>query len=138
MLAENICSNYEDVKLLAIYKPDTTEDLYIKNCEKFIRLDKLSAPKDLIVNETNGTFILTTAKIDEAKEYKILINGEFFNNTTDGTYDLTIDDIHNIRVENSKRFETMTREEIKNFYKEQVKIFNNNLDEIKNKNLQVV
>ena len=89
MLAENICSNYEDVKLLAIYKPDTTEDLYIKNCEKFIRLDKLSAPKDLIVNETNGTFILTTAKIDEAKEYKILINGEFFNNTTDGTYDLT-------------------------------------------------
>lgn len=51
----------------------------------------------------------------------------------DGTYDLTIDDIHNIRVENSKRFETMTREEIKNYYKEQVKIFNNNLDEIKNK-----
>lgn len=55
----------------------------------------------------------------------------------DGTYDLTIDDIHNIRVENSKRFETMTREEIKNYYKEQVKIFNNNLDEIKNKNLQL-
>lgn len=55
----------------------------------------------------------------------------------DGTYDLTIDDIHNIRVENSKRFETMTREEIKNYYKEQVRIFNNNLDEIKNKNLQL-
>ena len=56
----------------------------------------------------------------------------------DGTYDLTIDDIHNIRVENSKRFETMTREEIKNYYKEQVKIFNNNLEEIKNKNFQLV
>ena len=52
----------------------------------------------------------------------------------DGTYDLTIDDIHNIRVENSKRFETMTREEIKNFYKEQVKVFNKNLDEIKKEN----
>ena len=49
----------------------------------------------------------------------------------DGTYDLTIDDIHNIRIENSKRFETMTREEIKNYYKEQVKIFNKNLDEKK-------
>ena len=55
----------------------------------------------------------------------------------DGTYDLTIDDIHNIRLENSKRFETMTREEIKNFYKEQLKIFNKNLDEIKNKNLHL-
>ena len=57
---------------------------------------------------------------------------------SDGTYDLTIDDIHNIRVENSKRFETMTREEIKKYYKEQVKIFNNNLEEIKNKNFQLV
>ncbi len=52
---------------------------------------------------------------------------------SDGTYDLTIDDIHKIRIENSKRFETMTRDEIKNFYKDQVKIFNKNLDEIKNK-----
>ena len=57
---------------------------------------------------------------------------------TNRTYGLTIDDIHNIRVENSKRFETMTREEIKNFYKEQIKIFNKNLDEIKNKKLQLV
>lgn len=56
----------------------------------------------------------------------------------DGTYDLTIDDIHNIRVENSKRLEKMTRDEIKNFYKEQVKIFNKNLDEAKNINLQLV
>ncbi len=42
----------------------------------------------------------------------------------DGTYDLTIDDIHEIRVENSKKFEQMTRDEIKAFYKEQVEKFN--------------
>ena len=30
----------------------------------------------------------------------------------DGTYDLTVDDIHEIRVENSKLFEKMTSKEI--------------------------
>ena len=55
----------------------------------------------------------------------------------DGTYDLTIDDIHDIRVANSKIFETMTREEIKNYYSEQVKLFNKNLEKVKN-NIQLV
>ena len=56
----------------------------------------------------------------------------------DGTYDLTIEDIHDIRVANSKKFETMTRDEIKDFYREQVKLFNKNLEEIKNKKFQLV
>ena len=56
----------------------------------------------------------------------------------DGTYDLTIDDIHNIRGENSKKFEVMTREEIKNFYKEQVKIYQQNLEKAKSIELELV
>lgn len=30
----------------------------------------------------------------------------------DGTYDMTVDDIHEIRERNSKLFETMTKEEV--------------------------
>lgn len=56
----------------------------------------------------------------------------------DGTYDLTIDDIHEIRVENSKKFETMTRDEIKEFYREQSKKFNENIKSIRSNKLQLV
>ena len=35
-----------------------------------------------------------------------------------GKYDLTVDDIHNIRVETSKELENMTDEEIINFFNE--------------------
>lgn len=52
----------------------------------------------------------------------------------DGTYDLTVDDIHDIRVEMSKIFETMTNEEIIDYLnKETIKF-----DERKNRNLQLV
>ena len=55
-----------------------------------------------------------------------------------GKYDLTIDDIHEIRKEISNRISNMTYEEIKSYYDEQEKIFNKNLNEIKNKNLQLI
>lgn len=52
-----------------------------------------------------------------------------------GTYDLTIDDIHEIREEHSKITEKMTYEELKEYYDEQEKIFNEKLKNIKNKTL---
>ena len=52
----------------------------------------------------------------------------------DGTYDLTVDDIHEIRVETSKQLERMTDDEIIKFFKDASKKFN----ERKNKNLQLV
>lgn len=33
----------------------------------------------------------------------------------DGTYDMTVDDIYEIRERNSKLFETMTKEEVINY-----------------------
>ncbi len=52
----------------------------------------------------------------------------------DGTYDLTIDDIHEIRVETSKKLEKMSDDEIIAFFKEASKKFN----ERKEKSLQLV
>lgn len=54
-----------------------------------------------------------------------------------GKYDLTVDDIHDIRVEHSKMTEKMTYEELKKYYDEQEKIFNKKMDEVKKRNLQV-
>ena len=54
-----------------------------------------------------------------------------------GKYDLTIDDIHEIRKEISNKISTMTYEEIKAYYDEQEKIFNKSLDAIKHKSLQL-
>ena len=48
----------------------------------------------------------------------------------DGTYDLTIDDIHEIRVETSKRFERMSDDEIIAFFKEASRKFNNRRDQV--------
>lgn len=42
----------------------------------------------------------------------------------DGTYDLTIDDIHEIREETSKMFEMMSNEEIIVFLNEESRKFN--------------
>ena len=55
-----------------------------------------------------------------------------------GKYDLTIEDIHDIRNEISNKIANMSYEEIKSYYDEQEKIFNKNLDDIKNKSLQLV
>ncbi len=55
-----------------------------------------------------------------------------------GKYDLTIDDIHEIRKEISNKIANMSYEEIKSYYDEQEKIFNKSLDEVKNQNLQLV
>lgn len=52
----------------------------------------------------------------------------------DGTYDLTIDDIHEIRVETSKKLEKMTDEEIIKFFKDASAKFN----ERKNRDIQLV
>lgn len=52
----------------------------------------------------------------------------------DGTYDLTVDDIHEIRVETSKKLERMTDDEIISFFKEASRKFN----ERKNRTLQLV
>lgn len=57
---------------------------------------------------------------------------------SNGKYDLTIDDIHEIRNAISNKISNMTYEEIKSYYDEQKKIFNKSLDEIKNNNLQLV
>ena len=43
---------------------------------------------------------------------------------SNGTYDLTVDDIHDIRIEHSKMTEKMTYDELKKYYDEQAKIFN--------------
>lgn len=40
-----------------------------------------------------------------------------------GTYDLTVDDIHEIRVENSKMTEQMSYKELKEYYDNAVKKF---------------
>ena len=42
----------------------------------------------------------------------------------DGTYDLTVDDIHEIREEVSKMFETMSNEEIIAYLNKESKKFN--------------
>ena len=55
-----------------------------------------------------------------------------------GKYDLTIDDIHEIRNAISNKIASMTYEEMKSYYDEQEKIFNKSLDEVKKKNLQLV
>ena len=52
----------------------------------------------------------------------------------DGTYDLTIDDIHEIREETSKMFEAMSNEEIIAYLNEESRKFN----ERKEKTLQLV
>ena len=41
----------------------------------------------------------------------------------DGTYDLTVDDIHEIRVEISKKLEKMSDDEIIAFFKEESRKF---------------
>ena len=56
----------------------------------------------------------------------------------DGTYDLTVDDIHEIRVEHSKMTEKMTYDELKKYYDEQAKIFSEKIQKIKNRSLQLV
>ncbi len=55
-----------------------------------------------------------------------------------GTYDLTVDDIHDKRVEHSKMTEKMTYDELKKYYDEQEKIFNEKMQKIKDKSLQLV
>ena len=40
-----------------------------------------------------------------------------------GKYDLIVDDIHEIRVENSKRTEKMTYDELKKYYDDATKKF---------------
>ena len=55
---------------------------------------------------------------------------------SNGKYDLTIDDIHNVRVEHSKMTEKMSYVELKKYYDEQEKIFNEKLLKFKNKSLQ--
>ena len=52
----------------------------------------------------------------------------------DGTYDLTIDDIHEIRVETSEKLERMSDDEIIEFFKEALRKFN----ERKEQSLQLV
>lgn len=52
----------------------------------------------------------------------------------DGTYDLTIDDIHEIRVETSKELEKMTDDEIIDFFKNASEKFNAK----RNKKIQLV
>ena len=42
---------------------------------------------------------------------------------TNGKYDLSVDDIHDIRVENSKMTERMSYEELKKYYDNAVKKF---------------
>ena len=41
----------------------------------------------------------------------------------DGTYDLTVDDIHEIRVNTSKKLEHMTNQEIIDFFNNESKKF---------------
>ena len=57
---------------------------------------------------------------------------------SNGKYDLTIDDIHEIRVEHSKMTEKMTYEELKKYYDEQERIFNEKMQKIKDRSLQLV
>ena len=57
---------------------------------------------------------------------------------SNGTYDLTVDDIHEIRVEHSKMTEKMTYDELKKYYDEQTKIFSEKIQRIKNRSLQLV
>lgn len=59
-------------------------------------------------------------------------------NHLNGKHDLTIDDIHDIRVEHSKMTEKMSYDELKKYYDEQEKIFNEKLLKIKNKLLQLI
>lgn len=54
-----------------------------------------------------------------------------------GTYDLTVDDIYDIRVEHSKMTEKMTYDELKKYYDEQEKIFNEKMQKIKDRSLQL-
>ena len=54
----------------------------------------------------------------------------------DGTYDLTVDDIHEIRKEHSKMTENMSAEELKEYYDEEEKKFNDKLAEVKSKKIQ--
>lgn len=55
-----------------------------------------------------------------------------------GTYDLTIDDIHDIREEHSKLTEKMSFDELKKYYDEQERIFNEKFKKIKNKSMQLI
>lgn len=48
----------------------------------------------------------------------------------DGTYDLTVDDIHEIRVKNSRMFESMTDDEICDYIEKRANDF---FDHYKNK-----
>ena len=50
----------------------------------------------------------------------------------DGTYDMTVDDIHEIREKNSKMFETMSKDEIINYINNGAKDF---FDRVSDKNL---
>ena len=54
----------------------------------------------------------------------------------DGTYDLSVDDIHEIRLENSKIMENMTNEEIINYINNETREIRSKLR--KNKKLQLV
>ena len=54
-----------------------------------------------------------------------------------GKYDLTIDDIHEIREENSKLTQKMSYDELKKYYDNQEKIFNERIEAFKNRKLQL-
>ena len=50
----------------------------------------------------------------------------------------SVDDIHNIREEKTKKYFTMSPEELKAYFREQEEKFYNTNDEVENINLQLV
>lgn len=50
----------------------------------------------------------------------------------------SIDDIHNIREEKTKKYLTMSHEELKAYFREQEEKFYNTITDVENRNLQSV
>ena len=50
----------------------------------------------------------------------------------------SVDDIHNIREEKTKKYLTMSHEELKAYFREQEEKFYNTIADVENKNLQLV
>ena len=88
MLDNYSCPIYENVILLAIYKPYTSS-FTTTNCSKVVYIEKLDTPVDLIVNEDEGSFKATCARIEGFPyvKYNFTYDGTITKNKSSGNID---------------------------------------------------
>lgn len=95
MLENYVCENFENVQLLALYKP-YRNNLNTVDCKKVVYVEKLETPVDLIVSEEDGAFKANCARIEGFSDvkYNFLYTGAISKfvsseNISDNFWDIT-------------------------------------------------